>query len=341
MLQNIRDNAQGTIAKVIVFLIAVTFALFGVESIVGGFQGEPEVASVNGESITESEFSRAVEQRRRQVLSQMGENADPTMIDDALLRQSVLASLIEQQVMLQAAKEKGLVISSGLVDQYIRAVPAFQVDGQFDREAYATTLRRVGMPPVEFRKAIEQDLLLQQDREAVRITSFVMPGEIESLVQLDRQTRDFSYLSIPAGRFADEVSVSEDEIKAFYEANPDNFRLPERVVVEYLALDKSSLAGQVTVSEEALRQRYEQEVAQAQTQEERKASHILIEFNDEQSEKQALAKAQEVEKELRAGGDFAALAEKYSQDIGSASAGGDLGYATEGVFVPEFEKVLF
>src|SRR5690606_32120841 len=209
------------------------------------------------------------------------------------------------------------------------------------REAYATTLRRVGMPPVEFRKAIEQDLLLQQDREAVRMTSFVMPGEIESLVQLDRQTRDFSYLSIPAGRFTEEVSVSEDEIKAFYEANRENFRLPERVVVEYLELDKSSLAGQVSVSEEALRQRYEQDVAQAQTQEERKASHILIEFNDEQSEEQALAKAQEVEKELRAGGDFAALAEKYSQDIGSASAGGDLGYATEGVFVPEFEKVLF
>ncbi len=341
MLQNIRDNAQGTIAKVIVFLIAVTFALFGVESIVGGFQGEPEVASVNGESITESEFARAVDQRRRQVLSQMGANADPTMIDDALLRQSVLASLIEQQVMLQAAKDKGLVISPALVDQYIRSVPAFQVDGQFNREAYANTLRSVGMPPTEFRKAIEQDLLLQQDREAVRMTSFVMPKEIEQLVQLDRQTRDFSYVSIPADRFADEVSVSEDEIKAFYQANPDNFRLPERVVVEYLELNKSSLVDQVNVSEEALRQRYEQDVAQAQTQEERKASHILIEIGDEQSEQQALAKVQEIQKELQGGAEFGALAEKYSQDVGSANAGGDLGYATEGVFVPEFEEVLF
>lgn len=341
MLQNIRDNAQGTIAKIIVALIAITFALFGVESIVGGMQGEPEVAVVDGEEITESQYARAVEQRRRQILSQMGPQADASAIDENLLRRTVLEGLIEEQVQLNAANAKKLVISNAVIDQYIRSLPVFQQNGRFSQEAYVATLRGAGILPLEFRQSLVRELLLQQDREAIRQTAFVTDSEFTKLINLDRQTRDFAYLSIPAEDFRSQVEVSEEEVQEFYQANQDQFRLPERVVLEYLEVDRASLADKVEFTEDELKARYEQAVAELHKQEERSAAHILIEVSGNQSRDAALAQIKKIQEELKAGADFGELAKKYSQDLGSANDGGDLGYVTPGIFVPEFDQVLF
>lgn len=341
MLQNIRDHAQGTIAKVIVFLIAITFALWGVESIVGGMRGEPEVAKVDGESITESQFTRALEQRRRQVLSQMGEAADPSLIDENLLRQSVLESLINEQILVNAVNERDLVVPDILVDQYIRSMQAFQQNGRFSQEVYAATLRSAGMLPLEFRQAVTRELLLQQLRGSVSLSAFLTQEELDQLIRLDRQTRDFAYLTIPYERFESGISIADAEVEAYFQERSDQFRLPERVSVNYLVLDKSSIADSIQVTDEELRARYEQEMAQAENQEERHAAHILIEVNEDRSEQDALAKARELREQLQAGADFAALAKEHSDDLGSAQEGGDLGYVTPGILVPEFDAVLF
>ncbi len=341
MLQNIRDNAQGTIAKIIVAVIAITFALFGVESIVGGMQGEPEVAVVDGEEITESQYARAVEQRRRQILSQMGPQADASAIDENLLRRAVLEGLIEEQVLLNAADNKKLVISNALIDQYIRSMPAFQQNGRFSQEAYVATLRGAGILPLEFRQSITRELLLQQDREAIRQTAFVTDSELSRLIGLDRQTRDFAYLTIPTEQFRSQVEVTDEEIQEYYQANQDAFRLPERVALEYIELDRAALADEVKVTEQDLKVRYEQAIAELQRQEERKAAHILIEVGEDQNREEALARINQIQEELQAGADFAELAKKYSQDLGSANDGGDLGYVTPGIFVPEFDQALF
>src|SRR5690606_1888072 len=335
MLQNIRDNAQGTIAKIIVALIAITFALFGVESIVGGMQGEPEVAVVDGEEITESQYARAVEQRRRQILSQMGPQADASAIDENLLRQAVLEGLIEEQVLMNAADEKKLVIANAVIDQYIRSLPVFQQNGRFSQEAYVATLRGAGILPLEFRQSLVRELLLQQDREAIRQTAFVTGSEFARLVGLDRQTRDFAYLTIPAAEFESQVEVSDEEVQDFYQANQDEFRLPERVVLEYVEVDRASLASQAEVTEQELAARYEQAVAELHRQEERNAAHILVEVSGDQDREEALAQIKQIQEELAAGADFGELAKKYSQDLGSANDGGALGYVTPGIFVPE------
>jgi peptidyl-prolyl cis-trans isomerase D len=340
MLQNIRDNAQGTVAKVIIFLVVISFALFGLESIVGG-AGEPEVASVNGEGIKEYEFLRAVDQQRRRVLAQMGEAADPSLIDDELLRRSVLDGLIEEKIQLGAADDKDLVVSDALINQYIRSLPAFQQDGQFDQDVYAGTLRNMGMTSNDFRNLIRRDLLIQQHREAYQQTAFTTNSELDLLLRLDRQARDFSYVEIPADRFAAEVSVTEDEVQAYYQTNQERFQLPERLAVRYLELRRQELANEVTVSEEDLRKRYEQEMARTELQEERNAAHILIEIGDQTSEAQAKEQIDAIRRQLADGADFADLATKHSDDPGSVQAGGDLGYVTKGIFVPEFDAALF
>ena len=177
MLQDIRDNAQSTVAKVIVGLIVLTFALFGVDSIVGGFGGEPEVATVNGSDIKETEFLRAVDIKKRQILNQMGEGADPALIDDQLLKQSVLEGLIDQEILLQDAKDRGIYISDQSIDGLITGINQFQVDGKFNNDLFLASIRNFGMTTGMFKESIKKEVLISQPRNAIVSTSFILDDE--------------------------------------------------------------------------------------------------------------------------------------------------------------------
>ncbi|PJF38161.1 MAG: parvulin peptidyl-prolyl isomerase, partial [Phototrophicales bacterium] len=160
----IRDNSQSTGAKIIVGAIVLTFALFGVESIVGGLGGEPEVAKVNGEGIKTSAFQREVQMRKRQILSQMGENADPDLIDDNLVRTAVLDQMINQKISQMDAEEKGLYVPDAMIEDYIRAMPAFAQDGKFSNELMQARLRGVGLTFEAFKESLRSEFLMNQLR---------------------------------------------------------------------------------------------------------------------------------------------------------------------------------
>ena len=341
MLQDIRDNSQGTVAKVIVGLIVLTFALFGVDSIVGGFGGEPEVAVVNGTDIKESEFLRAVDIKKRQILNQMGQNADPALIDDRLLKQSVLAGLIDQEILLQDAVDHGIYISDQSIDGLITGINQFHVDGSFDNDLFLASIRNFGMTTQSFKESIKTEVLISQPRNAIVSSSFLLNDEFSRIVEIDRQTRSYSLVKFEQSAYIDTVNITEVEIQQYYDDNPDQFRTLEAIDVEYIELNKNSLLDSVSVDEEVLRALYEDEIAEFISGEERNASHILIEINDEVTEEQAKAKADEINTLLVTGGDFEELAKKHSDDMGSAKQGGSLGFAAKGAYLPEFEDALF
>jgi len=341
MLQDIRDNAQGTVAKVIVGLIVLTFALFGVDSILGGFGGEPEVAVVNGTDIKESEFLRAVDIKKRQILNQMGQNADPALIDDQLLKRSVLEGMIDQEILLQDAVEQGIYISDQSIDGLITGINQFHVDGKFDNDMFLASIRNFGMTTKSFKDSIKKEVLISQPRNAIVSSSFLLNDEFSRIVEIDRQTRSYSLAKFEQSTYLDAVSVTETEIQQYYEDNTDKFRTLESVDVEYIELDKNSLLNSVSVDEETLKSLYEDEVADFVSAEERNASHILIEINDDVTEEQAKTKIDEINALLSSGGDFEGLAKEYSDDMGSAKQGGSLGFAAKGAYLQEFEEALF
>ena len=341
MLQDIRDNAQGTVAKVIVGLIVLTFALFGVDSILGGFGGEPEVAVVNGTDIKESEFLRAVDIKKRQILNQMGQNADPALIDDQLLKRSVLEGMIDQEILLQDAVEQGIYISDQSIDGLITGINQFHVDGKFDNDMFLASIRNFGMTTKSFKDSIKKEVLISQPRNAIVSSSFLLNDEFSRIVEIDRQTRSYSLAKFEQSTYLDAVSVTETEIQQYYEDNTDKFRTLESVDVEYIELDKNSLLNSVSVDEETLKSLYEDEVADFVSAEERNASHILIEINDDVTEEQAKTKIDEINALLSSGGDFEGLAKEYSDDMGSAKQGGSLGFSAKGAYLQEFEEALF
>lgn len=341
MLQDIRKSSQSLTAKIIVGLIVVTFALFGVESIVGGIGGEPEVAEVNGEGITESAYMRALEGKRRQILAQMGEAADPDLIDDELLSRSVLEGLVEQAVLRQDAEGKDLFVADQQIDRYITEIDQFKQDGVFSNELMQTLLRSAGLTLQSYRNSLRTEFMIAQPRSALIASSFVLDQARDEIVALDRQTRTFGALTVSHIDYLDSVVVSDDEVQAFYDENKESYVKPESVDVSFIEIKQSDFEAGLSVTEEEIVNLYESEKSAYETVEERDASHILIKIDDSRSEEEAAALVSELAARLKAGEEFAGVAKEFSEDEGSAQAGGSLGPSARGVYVADFEQALF
>lgn len=337
MLQNIRDNSQGWIAKTIIGIIVVLMAFTGIEAIFQATTNSQNAATVNGEDISQNELSQAVDMQRRQLMQQLGKDFDASLLDEKMLRESALKGLIDRKLLLQGADEAKFAFSEGALDQVILLTPEFQVDGKFSSERFDQVIRQLGYSRMQFRQMLAQEMLIGQLRAGVAGSGFVTDAEVLAFARLEKQTRDFATLNVKADPAA--VKLTDDEVKAYYDEHVKEFMTPDQVVIDYLELKKASFFDQVTVKDEDLQAAYQKEIANLSEQ--RRAAHILIEVNDKTTGAQAKAKIEEVQARLAKGEKFEALAKEFSQDPGSANNGGDLGYAGPGVYDPAFEKSLY
>ena len=338
MLQNIRDNSQGWIAKTIIGIIVALMAFTGIEAI---FQAsgtnKQDVAKVNGEEITQTELSQAVDMQRRQLMQQLGKDFDASLLDEKLLREAALKGLIDRKLLLQGAADSKFGFSEAALDQVILQTPEFQVDGKFNAERFDQVIRQLGYSRLQFRQMMTQEMLIGQVRAGIAGSGFVTDAEVLAFARLEKQTRDFATVNIKANPAA--VKLTDEEVKAYYDQHAKEFMTPDQVVIDYLELKKSSFFDQVNVKDDELQAAYQKETANLAEQ--RRAAHILIEVNDKVSDAQAKAKIEEIQARLAKGEKFEALAKEFSQDPGSANNGGDLGFAGPGVYDPDFETALY
>ena len=337
MLQNIRDNSQGWIAKTIIGLIVVLMALTGFEAIFQAASHSQDAAKVNGQTISQNELSQAVDMQRRQLMQQLGKDFDPALLDEKMLREAALKGLIDRKLLLQGAEDAKFAFSEAALDQVILQTPEFQVDGKFDANRFDQVIRQMGYGRMQFRDMLAEEMLIGQLRTGLAGSSFVTDKQVDAFARLEKQTRDFASLTFKANPAA--VNVSDDEVKAHYEQHAKEFMTPDQVVIDYIELKKSAFFDQVKVNEDELKALYEKEIANLSEQ--RHAAHILIDVNDKVSEAQAKARIEEIQQRLAKGEDFAKLAKEFSQDPGSATTGGDLGFAGPGVYDPAFEDALY
>ncbi|WP_130929988.1 SurA N-terminal domain-containing protein [Pseudomonas sp. Sample_20] len=337
MLQNIRDNSQGWIAKTIIGVIVALMALTGFDAIFQATTHKNEAAKVNGDEISQNELSQAVDMQRRQLMQQLGKDFDASLLDEKMLRESALKGLIDRKLLLQGAEQAKFSFSEAALDQVILQTPEFQVDGKFSSERFDQVIRQLGYSRMQFRQMLAQEMLIGQLRAGVAGSGFVTDAEVLAFARLEKQTRDFATLNVKADPAA--VKLTDDEVKAYYDEHAKEFMTPDQVIIDYVELKKSSFFDQVAVKDEDLEAAYQKEIANLAEQ--RRAAHILIEVNDKTTEAQAKAKIEEVQARLAKGEKFEALAKEFSQDPGSANNGGDLGYAGPGVYDPAFEKALY
>jgi peptidyl-prolyl cis-trans isomerase D len=336
------------IVQAILFLIAVPFAFFGVDSYIRSSGGGQSVARVGDYNVSQQEFADALRSRQEALRRMVQGKLDARLLDSPELRHATLDNLIERRLLLDRAIRSGMTVSDQQIQKIIVEQPGFK-DGanQFSYEQYRQVLRSDGMTPALFEGRVRQDLMLAQQREGYFGSGFVSKTVLERLVKLAEQQREVSYYRIAPDRYAGQVQIGPQAVKQYYEASPSEFQIPERVKVDYVTLSAELLVSQIQLDPAELKQFYESRRSQYQTQEARRASHILIGVDASagaDAQQKARARAEEIYKELVGKpGSFAELAKKYSQDPGSAANGGDLGFVSFGSMkdVPEFEAALF
>lgn len=340
-IQSIRDNSQSLMVKFIIGIIVISFAFFGVDAIVGFSSDSNKVATVNGTDINNVQLAQAESFMTQQILAQMGDRADPSLIDSERVRTEALNNLITRQLLVDDARKQSLYISDRRTDSVILNTASFQVNGVFNRGLYESALRRVSMTPLDYKNQIAQELLIRQTQLGISQSDFLTQAELEHIAGLDQQLRDVSYTTIPLVSEKQGIQLDDQRILEYYRSNENDFMTQESVSIEYLELKRSDFEHKVKVDESEIEQQYQQEIKSYAEREERRAAHILVEIDDDTDVAAAQKKIELALSELKTGADFADVAKKYSEDSGSAQTGGDLGFTERGAFVGPFEDTLF
>lgn len=341
MLQLIRSNAQGWIAWVIVGLIILTFALFGIDQYARGDK-VVVVAEVNGEDVTARDFLMLYNRQKSRLEQQFGQMYDQ-VVQDEELRDQVLDALVESLVIRQWAHSNDMTVSDQQLARTIHSADVFQQDGQFDQRVYEEVIMRNGLNVARFEYEQRQFLIESQYKMLTQGSAFATPSEVEQLAKLQGQERKVNFLRIDQRPFLKSATVTEEEINAFYSTNKVQYIEPEQVVVEYIEVSQSDLADRVVVTDEIIQGYYEDNKSLFMMPEKRQAKHILINLEGDtvEAEVAAMKIVAEVQAKIEAGESFSELAKGYSKDSGSAETGGDLGSFEQGMMVPEFDSAVF
>ena len=228
MLQDIRSNIQGTMAKIIIGLIVISFSIFGIESILLGGGGSG-IAEVNGEDISALEVQQAVNTQKRQLIAMMGDSIDPAMLDDDRLAAQALEGIINRRLLMQSADDMGLVVSERELGTVVAGMEQFQLDGQFSPEVYKSVLSSAGYTPASFRQGLAQDLVLNQVRSGLAGSDFATPAELALNATITAEQRDVRYLTLPVAGFRQDIDVSDAQVEQWYTANQAGYTTEESV----------------------------------------------------------------------------------------------------------------
>lgn len=343
MLQTIRDRAQGWIAWVIVILISIPFALWGIQSYLG-VGAEPVAATVEGIEITERDLDMRYQSTRMRLREELGAAYRPGLFDEKTMRAQVLDAMIRENLLLKFSHELGLRASDAELRTAILTNPAFQSGGRFDNATYERMLQLQGMSPTQYEDGLRQRLVGTQLERTVLASAVVSERELDEAIRLEEQRREIAYIRVPKAEFVSDQPFSEDEIRAYYEENSERFRLPERVKVRYIVLDTEAVGAEQEPDEARLRAMYESELERFSTPERRRVRHILISVPGDAgsaAENAAKARIGELRARILGGEDFASVAKEASEDPGSAAQGGALGMIEKGLMDPAFDQAAF
>ena len=340
MLQKITDTIETHkwLWYSILGALALVFAAWGAYGIVNlNFSTSSYAAEAGGQTISLDQAHNAWVHAQGQLQQQYGGNVPAAIQKGA--QDQVLEGLIGEALMSEHTEKLGYRVSSPELIGAIRSFPAFQVAGQYSPEAAKEVLAENRLTVDEFDDEMRSDLRRQQLLDGIVSSDFVTPTEAARAQALREQEREIQYAILPADRYKSDTPIDPPAIEAYYKAHQADYRVPESVDLRYAQLTLAQVASAQTVSDADLQAAYDKQKSRFVMPERREASHILIPFGKDTAA--ALKQANKVLALAKSGQSFPALAKKYSQDPGSASNGGSLGWIDHSGFVAPFADALF
>jgi len=336
------------LVQLVLALITLPFAFFGVNYYFSNAGHANEVATVDGSKITDVDFDNTLREQQERMQRSLGASYDPSIFQDPEVRYAILEQLIGERLMVDQARRDRLAVSDEQLRQFISQIPAFQEGGKFSQARYEQLLsmQNPARTPVEFAQSVRQGLLLAPLEEPITLANIVARSSVERYLNLLEQQRETAQATIEVDAFLRDVKIDDASVKAFYDANPGSFQVPEQVKLEYVTLSPDAVAASISVDPAEVRKQYDDNPRRFGKPEQREAAHILIAVKpDASAEDKAAAKkkADEIAEQAKKNpAQFAELAKKFSQDTGSAAQGGDLGFfARDGSMVKPFEDAVY
>ena len=342
MLMQIRERASGILAYIIVILISIPFAFWGIQEYLGG-GSDQNVAEVNDTEITKRVFDRQLQEQKRYLKSLLGTSYEKLYPVDDQLKQTVLDNLIENTLLNDETKDAGYKVSDSQLLERIMSVPQFQNDGKFDPIRYEQILASQRRGKVEFEEQLRQEARVNQYQGSIVYSSFLPGADKVQLASLKTQKRKFNYFFVQVD--ANENEISQEDIATYYETNKVNFKSPAKVKLEFVEIKQQDIADALKFTEDELLAIYDDDPNRYRSAELRSASHILFKLDENASEEQveaAFVKANDVSEKIKGGSEFSVVAKDYSEDSVSANKGGNLGFLSRtDIDNPVFMDKLF
>ncbi len=342
MLEKIRNSKDSKLAKVILVIIIIPFALFGIDSYLSSITTNNYVAKVNGQELSLQQYQRTEDIIRQQMTDA---NTDPSLFESNQFRQAVVDNMVSTELISQAINDYGFSISDEQLRDYIVGMPDFQVNGKFSQDRYDEIVRYNNISPKQLEEKIRNDLAGQQIRDSLNNLIYTPDEVIQPLVNLAYQKRDISLYEIYLDDYKDKIKPTDDQMKKFYEDNKTSFTRPDQVKIEFIIYSVAGLVPKTVITDEEVKEFYAANKDSFQSNQERKAKHILFAFKSDMSESDKANLKQQAQKTLQVvkkdPKTFEAKAKELSQDPESAKRGGDLGFFARGVMVKPFEDTVF
>jgi peptidyl-prolyl cis-trans isomerase D len=352
MLTVLRRNKQSKLIKILLLMIAVSFLIgFGAMGYVrrsmrnqGADNPNAWVAKINGETISVMNLMRAERVMEGLYRQQLGDMAD-TLLAQVDLSGQALNQLVTEHVMNVLASNMGLAVTDAEVADVIYRQPVFQVSGRFDRNRYVQALRRQRLTPPEYEATLRRDLLADKLRNLVISSTKVADSDVYQEF-LNREDKvNLRFVKLTPEKLAAQVSFTDEQVKEYFAATKEKFKLPEQRKVNYVSFRTDDYNDKITITDAQVKAYYDaHKEKDFQQPEQVLARHILIKAEaaaDQAVKDAAKLKAEGLRKQLAGGADFAALAKAHSDDPGSKDKGGDLGWFGRERMVKAFEDAAF
>lgn len=340
MLQTIRDKVQGWIATTIVLLLIIPFAFWGINYYFDG-GGEISVLSVGDRDVPLRDYQRALQNlRQRWVAATEGK----IPVDDEVLKKQTLDSLINRELMSNAAADLGLRISNEQVRTAIEGVDVFRGANGFDRMVYESAIAQMGLSPTGFESQVRDDLTAEQLQSAIVGSFFSAGDEVRSLAALRKQTRDIQYAVLSSDAIKEGMQIPEADIKNFYDQNADLFQEPERVKLAWLHINLQRLADEVPVDDGTLESWYEDNAANYTVSEQREVRQLLVPVAQDAADavaQAAQARAEAIMGRIRAGAKMTEILVEEDKSGKEPLEYSDFGFLGRGVLDAEIEAAAF
>ena len=329
MLGAIRNKSKGWVAYLIVGLITVPFALFGIQDYASR-SANTAIAKVDGEDIDINIYYQELSTQQRNLQQQLG--AAYTQEIDNVLKQNLLDSLINEKLIENYANSLDIVTLDDEVKSVIEMNQAFIVDGEFSQDRYLQLLRLNSYSPAAYEIAQSKALNREQIKRNLSGSAFMSSTQTKQLNDLASQEREVSYLALNTENYKDEVSVSQSQISDYFNENRSSFVEGRKVKVDFVELTLDSMEEPESPSNDDLKNLYDDNAELYTNPERRRAQHILVESEE-------LAK--DLLNQIKQGADFAELAKANSEDTSSSEEGGDLGFFERELMGAEFDEAAF